>query len=57
MAGALHLHPVSRQMQLRTSLQYLDDADRANRKPRPEDAEEERKRAAPPPKLPPGKKV
>lgn len=55
--GALHLHPVSRQMQLRTSLQYLDDADRANRKPRPEDAEEERKRAAPPPKLPPGKKL
>lgn len=31
MAGALHLHPISKVMQFRTNLQYLDDVDAANR--------------------------
>ncbi|RXK41678.1 hypothetical protein M231_00913 [Tremella mesenterica] len=49
--GALHLHPVSQQMQFRTSLAYLDDLSAPSKKKEEEDEEAKKKgkNARPPP--------
>lgn len=44
--GALHLHPITRVLQFRTALTYLDDFDTKNRRGTRAEEEEEKKKAA-----------